>query len=275
MCAPAPPPPTDFAGVAREQGAANREAAIAGGRISNPWVSNPYGTRRVLYNTPTGSPYDDVPFVEDTLTPAGQQLFDKDLALKNQIADTAQTSIGNVQKTLATPFSLSKVGSGNEIADAMFRRARRQMDPVWEQQEERERDRLLNAGFSFGSDDPNTGENRAMSNFYRGRDTAYQDAADRAILGGRDERRQLIQEALLERQQPLTELASLRSGSQPNVPNFGGTSGANVTPANLLGAAQAASGQANDIYNSQVGQSNANMSGLFSLGSAAVMGAFM
>lgn len=51
MCAPSPPPAPDYAGAAKEQGAANKEAAIASAKLNNPNVISPYGTQTVSYNS--------------------------------------------------------------------------------------------------------------------------------------------------------------------------------------------------------------------------------
>lgn len=51
--APDPPPPIDYAGAAKQQGAANVEAARVQGQINNPNVVNPYGTQTVTWQKPT------------------------------------------------------------------------------------------------------------------------------------------------------------------------------------------------------------------------------
>ena len=54
-----------------------------------------------------------------------------------------------------------------------------------------------------------------------------------------DSRRQMIQEALLQRQTPLNEIASLRSGSQLNPLQFSGVSSQNVGAAPIFDAVSA------------------------------------
>lgn len=49
MCAPSPPPAPDYAGAAKEQGAANLQAAMLQSRMNNPNVVGPYGTQTVQY----------------------------------------------------------------------------------------------------------------------------------------------------------------------------------------------------------------------------------
>jgi hypothetical protein len=50
---PSPPPAPDYAGAAREQGAANVETARLQGRINNPNVSGPLGGQTVTWGSPT------------------------------------------------------------------------------------------------------------------------------------------------------------------------------------------------------------------------------
>lgn len=52
MCAPSPPPAPDYTSAAREQGAANVEAAKTTGQINNPNVNSPYGTQTVTWGGP-------------------------------------------------------------------------------------------------------------------------------------------------------------------------------------------------------------------------------
>lgn len=50
---PSPPPAPDYTGAAQAQGAANREAAIASAKLSNPNITSPYGNQTVTYGTPS------------------------------------------------------------------------------------------------------------------------------------------------------------------------------------------------------------------------------
>jgi hypothetical protein len=51
-----PPPAPDYSGLAKEQGAANVEAAKQTAYLSNANISNPYGKRTVTYNTTYATP---------------------------------------------------------------------------------------------------------------------------------------------------------------------------------------------------------------------------
>lgn len=70
---------------------------------------------------------------------------------------------------------------------------------------------------------------------------------------------------------PLNQLSALRSGSQVTNPQFGSYAQQQAVPgANYSGAAGQQGAWDQGVYNSQVGQNNALMSGLFSLGGAAI-----
>lgn len=56
FCAPDPPPTSDYAKAAREQGVANVEAAKIQGKINNPNVIGPYGRQEVRYGQPGFNP---------------------------------------------------------------------------------------------------------------------------------------------------------------------------------------------------------------------------
>lgn len=75
-----------------------------------------------------------------------------------------------------------------------------------------------------------------------------------------------LQEALALRQLPLSEFNAIRSGAQPQMPQFQPYQGQNVNPAPIFAGAQA-QGQADiNAYNANMGQNNAFTSGLFGLG---------
>ena len=88
-------------------------------------------------------------------------------------------------------------------------------------------------------------------------------------------RQQQLAEQMALRSQPLNEIAALMGGSQIQMPQFQGYSGAQVAAAPIFGASQAAGNFAQQNYANQVAQYNAGMGGLYDLagtiGSAAIM----
>lgn len=264
------PDPPDYRGAAREEAQGSVQAAIANAYLNRPTQSTPYGTQSWTQNGSInvpgigGNPGFVLPnFQSETnLTPEGKQLFNADTAIKLGLSKAGQTSLGQVQDSLDDPFNLSGLpGDYNQkVADAMYNRSLANLDPQWEQEEERAKTALINSGFSVG----NEGYTRAMDNFDRRKSAAYGDARDRSVIAGTEfgqrDRNQGISELLLQRQQPLTELNALRTGASPNMPAFAnGNVGANAQGANLLGAAQASGQAQNDIYNADMGSYNATL----------------
>ena len=84
---PSPPPAPDYAGAAREQGAANAEAARIQGRINNPNYVNPYGRQTVTWDG-------DTPTVTQTLSPEQQAILDQQQRNELGLGDVAGQGIG-------------------------------------------------------------------------------------------------------------------------------------------------------------------------------------
>lgn len=112
MCqsAPAMPKAPDYTGAAVAQGAANKDAAIAGASLSNPNINSPYGNQTVTYaNTgPDGNPQATV---NQSLTPdaqaalnAQQQVQAKLAGLGSQGVDQASSALGQQFSSSATPL---------------------------------------------------------------------------------------------------------------------------------------------------------------------------
>jgi hypothetical protein len=88
-------------------------------------------------------------------------------------------------------------------------------------------------------------------------------------------RQQQLTEQMALRAQPLNEIAALMGGSQIQMPQFQGYSGAQVAAAPIFGATQAAGNFAQQNYANQVAAYNAQVGGLYdlagALGGAAIM----
>lgn len=262
-----PPPPPDYRAAAQEQGQQNVYAAIASSLLNRPNEVSPYGSRtwNRTGSTNIGGGYTIPEYTSSiNFTPEGKQLFDLDNQIKLRMGQLGSNSLGAVQSALAQPLDLTK--NRDSLVDAMYRRQTRLLDPRFAQEQRQTETDLVNRGFSVG----NEGYTRAMDDFSRRKEAAYGDAMDRATTTGAQ---QAIQEALLQRQQPLTELSSLRTGAAPSLPQFQNYwAGANVAAAPTFAATQALGDYNTDVYNAQVGSQNAMMSGLFGLGSAYMLG---
>lgn len=266
MCAPSAPPPPDYAGAAVAQGQANKDAAIAGAQLSNPNVSNAYGTRKVEYRSDpvTGNP---VPFITESFTPGQQQIFDNEQALKQRLGTLGLGAADLAGSTLSQKLDFNamlgpQAKGRQEVIDAMMGRFDTDLG---RRQSGIEAD-LVARGIPRGSE----AWNREMERLDRGRNDALQQATIAADQKAMDERRQAITELLAERQIPLNEISAFRTGSQIQPLQFQAYTGQNVAAAPVFAATQAAGTAAQQQYQNDVAANNAMMSGMFSLGSAAL-----
>ena len=76
------------------------------------------------------------------------------------------------------------------------------------------------------------------------------------------------------RNQPLTELNALRTGSQPIMPTFQPYQGVGVGQTPIMQGAQGDAAWQQNLYNQGIGQQNAMTQGLFGLAGAGLGGFF-
>jgi hypothetical protein len=264
---PKAPPAPDYAAAATAQGAANKDAAIAGAQLSNPNVTNPYGQQTITYKTDpvTGNP---VPHVNQTFAPGQQQIFENEQQLQQKLGMLGLGAADLAGNTINQPLDFnSRFGTQaqgrQEVIDAMMGR----FDKDLGNRRESVNANLLARGIPVGSKAYET----EMDRLERSRTDALQQAIVGADSRSMEERRQAITEALAERQVPLNEISAFRTGSQIQPLSFSGVQGQNVAAAPVFNAAQAQGQYGMDQYGVNAGIYNNLMSGLFSLGSSAVM----
>ena len=276
--APAAPDPV---ATANAQAAANKEAAIAATQLGMVNQVTPYGN---LQYTQRGTAPDGTPqyTATTTLSPEQQSMLDIENQIGAQLLGTGQNLLGRVGESTATPFSMGAFGAApqvddaarQKVEDALYGRATSRLDPRWDQDQTRLETKLANQGFSLDSE----GYGQAMDDFSRQRTDAY----DQARLGAESQaiseqnrlfglestaRQNAIQEALLERGQPLQEIQALL-GTSPAIssPQFVSTPTQGIAPADISGNTYASyQGQLNN-YNQQRATSNALMGSIFGLG---------
>lgn len=159
------PPAPDYVGAAREQGAANKEAAVV-----NTWANRPEQF------TPWGSTNWEAKQVRDpgtgqmvtrwtqrqSLDPQLQGALDSQIALQGGRSDLAQDFMGRVQNDFQQPFdwqNLPEMAGPGRTDEAGFAAEREQytnaafdqMRPEHQRQEEATRTRLANQGLTPGS----------------------------------------------------------------------------------------------------------------------------
>jgi hypothetical protein len=104
--APTPPPAPDYVGAAQAQGQANIAAGQQTASLSNPNVTNPYGSQTVTY-TPTGPNGDMQPNVNQSLNPQAQQTLDAQQRVQTGLANLGEKGLGVAQNVLGQPFHYS------------------------------------------------------------------------------------------------------------------------------------------------------------------------
>lgn len=262
-------------GAAVAQGIANKEAAVASSRLNNPNVVNPYGTQ----TWQEGATAEDRPTLTQTFSPEQQALYEQSMQTKGllgglgtQGATALQGIIGNsldLSGAPAAPGSAEQTRQG--AYDAIMSRVN---EDTTGQRDQRNSD-LIAAGIRPGTKAYDDAQNQISRQ--------YNDARQQAILasgqeGQRDftmdtqRRKDAIAEILAGRQTPLNEINALMSGSQVSNPFAipGAAQNSNIAPAPIFGATQAQYGADLNSSNAQNASNNAMMSGLFSLGGAAM-----
>lgn len=221
--------------------------------------------------------------IRQTLSPENTKLFDDSMTNKQTYSDIATTQLGNVKSNLSNPFELSSFGSAptvneatrNATRDAILARLQPQLD----------RDRatretaLANQGFTVGSEAFNNAMdelNRSNNDLLLGADAASGNEMSRMYGLQTDARNRAIQEALLTRNQPLSELNTLLTGSAPTTPSFVSAPSGQISAPDFLGANIASAGQQNatnmnnfNIANRNAAASNAGLFDLLGTGTQA------
>lgn len=251
MDAPTPPPPPDPEKTAAAQTQSNRDTAISNAYLNriNQYGPNGSSEYQITGYGPNGEPM----YRQDTkLSPEMQALYDRTTQMGIGAGDIGVASIDRLKDVFGKPLDLNAAAEG-KIVD--LQRAR--LDPQWAQQQEALTNRLAQRGIMPGSE----AYDREMMNFSKQRTDAY----NQMYLGARQ---QGVQEAMIERNQPLSEFNAFRTGSQPTMPTFGNVP--SVTQANTDVAGIYNQAYQNELqgWNMQNQSNNSMMGGLFGIGAA-------
>lgn len=236
--APKAPDPKETAAA---QTQSNIATAAAQAKLNNVNQTDAYGNT-LTYTSTVGA--DGVPQYNatQTLSPAQQ-------ALLNTRQQTQQTNANQVQDTLSQPFSLDNDATEARLMELGMKRLQPQLDA---RRASAETD-LINRGIRPGS----TNYGQAHQTLDQGENDAFNQLA----LTGRS---QAVNEALMQRNQPLYEQAAL-SGSPLQAPQYAQTSQTGVAGTDYAG-------MVNQNYQNQLASYNQQqsdlMGGLFGLGKA-------
>ena len=253
------PQAPDYTAAAEKTAAGNLAAARQQTSANRVNQYTPYGS--LTYKDLGNDKWEQ----HQTLTPQAQATLDKQMALSDKYADTANAGFDKVQGLLSNPeLDMSQlpqraINVGQTAQDAIMSRLRPQLD----QQDEALRTRLANQGITLGSD---AYGKEMTAQGQRGNDLQLQ-AALQGINLDQANRASALQEQAYVQDRPLNLVNALRSGAQVQSPQFqnyaqqGQTQGANYS-----GAQQAQYQAAMDATNAANAQTSGMMSGLFGVG---------
>ena len=217
--------------------------------------------------------------VTQTLAPEQQALFDLSNEAATKYGEIGNTQLDAVRDSFESPFSVESLGAAPVANEEMRASTRDNMLSRLQGQRDYDRRRtettLANQGFQSGTE----AYDQQMDQFNRGENDLYlaadaQAGNEMARMYGLEAntRDRAINEMLMERNQPLTELSAFMSGSQPGAPNFVGTPQGQIAAPDFMGAEFASANQANsanqNAYNQQMGSYNQNLAGLYGLAGA-------
>lgn len=215
-----------------------------------------------------------------TLDPAQQGLYDAQMAMSQGLIKNAQTATQGPLDFSSAPGLMSGAlnAQGNpqylqSMADALYSKNTRYLDPQMEQDQRALESRLGEQGFVPGT----PAYNQAMTNFMDTKNRAYGSARDYATTQGftsglanaqfnNQARAQSIGEILAQRNQPLNELNAFKTGNQVQTPQG---SAQYSTPQqqspDVIGANTQGYNAALGQYNAGTAQTNNTTNNLFGL----------
>lgn len=264
---PKAPTAPDYNAAAAAQGGANVNSALSTAQLNNANVSNPVGTQTINYvrDPNTGNM---TPVLDQRYSAGEQQVFDTNQALRTKLGFLGQGAADQAGDTLSQPLNFNdRFGTQAQgrqgVIDAMMSR----YDTDAGLRKDQINSDLVARGIPVGS----KAYEVEMDRLSRGRNDALQQATIAADDKAMNERRQMISEALTERQVPLGEIAALMGGSQVSPLQFSGVQGANIAPSPVYGATANQWDATMDRANFQNVQQGGLMNGLFGLGQAYLM----
>jgi hypothetical protein len=257
----------DYTGAAQATAEGNLKAAQTATAANRVNQVTPYGT---LTYSESGTDSQGNPMWTATqgLSPDQQELYNMDIATSKGLGRLQDKGLGYVSNMLDQPFntnSLVKTGfdPSQSYQDAYMKRLAPQINQSREQLDQQ----LANQGIKLGSE----AYNRAKALQAQKENDILLGATTQGFGVGQQARQQGFQELAYQRNEPINTLNAVRSGSQVQGPQFvNSAQQATTAGADYMGAA-GLTGQAGIANaNAENARTNAMMSGLFSLGGAAM-----
>ena len=260
--------------TASQQAVYNRDAALEQRALN---MVDQYTTEGSQTYEPTGTErIAGIPDYKVTTTksPEQQRLYDMGIDVSEMYGQTAKDQLADVQGTLSSAVDFESLGAApapdeayrTQTIENILARHQPQADKFRQSRETS----LANQGFTVGSQGWDTAMdeiNRAENDFALAADVAGGNEMSRMYgleAGARDKR---INEMLMERNLPLSELAALTSGVAPSAPQFVNTPQGQIAPPDFMGAAYGSANQQNAMAQSNYQN---QLQGIYGLGGAAL-----
>jgi hypothetical protein len=236
-----------------------KATADAQGKMNQATAVTQYGLGATNQRTPQGNlDYEQIGTWADgtprfqatqSYSPEMQGLFDRTVSAQTKFGDIANAQLGRVEDTLSTPWDADM-----ETATELAGMQRQFLDPEWDRRGDNLEATLAARGLSPGG------------KAYGARQQEFGDSRSRAYDAMYlDSYRTAADMAQRERDQPLKELTSMLSMTQPNSPQFTSTPQPGVAPVDYAG-------MVNAKYQADASQHNAMMGGLFAIPTAVAGG---
>jgi hypothetical protein len=264
---PSPPPAPDYVGAANATAAGNLQLAEQAQQANMVNQYTPYGD---LTYSQAGNWADGNPQYQSnvSLSPVGQELLDDQNNASLGLGTSIDNALGQVQQNFSQPMDLSSVG---DVANQSYKNYTSLLDPQWNAATDQEQTKLANQGLVPGEE----AYTNDMNTFDLGKNQAYTQA-ENAAIGSMPQTYYLASSIY---NQPLNELNALRTGAQVSNPTFNNNTPQQQTVAgpNTLAAVTSAGQYNQGLYNAQVGQTNAENQGLYSLAAsgAGALGSYL
>ncbi len=279
------PIPPNAQQIGQQQAQQNLDTGIANAWLGNTNQVTPYGSLTYSQTGTTNVGGRDVPqfTATQTLSPEQQEIYKKTTGLQSGALDTAKTVLGQVNNTVGTPLNFDNAPKlptdqtqlRNQAYNALTARSNTDLD----RSEGAQKTQLANQGIAAGSE----AYNRALDPINRARvDASNQATINTGNIAAQDLsqaqtlRNQSINETQTLRNQPLQDYSTLAGlGGGVQQPTYAPGTQANIQGTDITSPYYNSYNGALQQYQTQAGQSNALMGGLFGLGGSALGAAGM
>jgi hypothetical protein len=274
---PAPPAPIIInpSQSAGQQAEWNQEAAEKTRALN---MINQYTPQGSSVFAPTGETLDGIEQfgVTQSYSPDQQSLYESQNRMRQGYADFGERQMADVTDTYGTAFDYDQFGAAPTLDENTRALARSNIisrnQPQMDQAQAAFETKMATSGIQAGSsayDDEYANLLRGRNDFYLGADALAGNEMTQRYGLDINARNQAINEAIRQRNMPMSELSTFMSGSQPVNPNFLNTPTGSIAAPNQMGM-EAANMQAQNAfnmnnYNQQLATNRSNTQGLYSL----------